>query len=387
MADFREAPLRGALVGYGFIGARGHMVAYREREAARGDVAIVAIVDTCQARRERAAAENPGVRVYADLDAMLAAESASLDFVDIATPPCDHAAIAHAALDAGLHVLCEKPLTTTLDEARDLLRHAMAAQRVLFPCHNYRHAPVVRAIRSLVEAGRIGRVHSVSLHTMRNTHAKGVSEWQPDWRRVHAVSGGGIAMDHGSHSFYLAFEWLGAYPTSVSARMMNLTPHRFDTEDNITVSLQFPTGVCAVQLSWTAGVRKVQYTINGDAGAITVDDDDLCVSTMRHTAAGPAWEVEHMSIASHWGDASHSRWFDTLLDAFRDAIASEDFVGRDAMDAYHCVQAINGAYESAARGCLDVSLSLDLDLQPGDGYVDGAGRPGIALSSGAASGD
>lgn len=356
MADSREAPLRGALVGYGFIGARGHMVAYREREATRGDVQVVAIVDACEARRDRAREENPGVRVYADLDAMLAAESASLDFVDIATPPCDHAAIAHAALDAGLHVLCEKPLTTTVDEARDLLRHAVAAGRVLFPCHNYRHAPVVRAIRSIIESGRIGRVHSVSLHTMRNSHARGVCEWQPDWRRVHAVSGGGIAMDHGSHSFYLAFEWLGAYPTSVSARMLNLSRGRFDTEDNITVSLQFPAGVCSVQLSWTSGVRKVQYTINGDAGAITVDDDDLQVSTMRQGESGPVWDVESMSIASHWGDASHSRWFDTLVDAFREAIATDDFVSRDAMDAYQCVQAIAAAYQSASDGCRDVSL-------------------------------
>ena len=58
----------------------------------------------------------------------------------------------------------------------------------------------------------------MTLQTFRNTHAKGVSEWRPNWRRERKYSGGGIAMDHGSHTFYLAFEWLKSYPTSISAR-------------------------------------------------------------------------------------------------------------------------------------------------------------------------
>src|SRR5262245_29803976 len=104
--------LRGAVVGYGFIMDKGHAAAYRQR----ADVEITAIADISPDRRAAAAAAWPQARIYADHAALLAAEQAEdaqLDFVDIATPPSDHAAIAHAALDAGLHVLCEKPLAAS----------------------------------------------------------------------------------------------------------------------------------------------------------------------------------------------------------------------------------------------------------------------------------
>ena len=92
---------------------------------------------------------------------------------------------------------------------------------MIYPCHNYKHAPVIKAVRGVIEAGRIGKVHLVTLQTFRNTHAKGVTGWRTDWRRERRYSGGGIAMDHGSHTFYLAFEWLRAYPTAITARAVD----------------------------------------------------------------------------------------------------------------------------------------------------------------------
>ena len=255
---------RGALVGYGFIGAEGHFPAYCKRS----DVEIAAVADVCEARRRLAALEVPGARVYDSAEALLAAESSRLDFVDLATPPCDHAAIAHRALDLGLHVLCEKPLATSLADAAALLDHAGRARRVLFPCHNYKHAPVVEAIRQALASGRIGRVRAVTLQTFRNTHARGVPEWNTHWRRQVRFSGGGIAMDHGSHTFYLAFDWLGSWPVAVTAKMANQEPERWDTEDNFSAVLTFPGGGLAhAHLSWTAGIRKVIYTVQGERGA------------------------------------------------------------------------------------------------------------------------
>ena len=102
-----------------------------------------------------------------------------LDFVDIATPPSEHAEVAHAALDRGLHVLCEKPLATTTEDARAMLRHAVRAERVLYPCHNYKHAPVIKAVRAILDAGRIGKVHLVTLQTFRNTHARASPAFAP----------------------------------------------------------------------------------------------------------------------------------------------------------------------------------------------------------------
>lgn len=350
--------LRGAIVGYGFIGAQGHLPAYRKRS----DVEIVAVADACEARRALAARDSPGVRTYESADALLAAEG-RLDFVDVATPPCDHAAIAHRALDRGLHVLCEKPLATTLEDAAALLEHAVRARRVLFPCHNYKHAPVVAAIREILRSDRIGRVRSATLQTFRNTHAKGVPEWNTDWRRQVRYGGGGIAMDHGSHTFYLTFEWMGAWPTAVTAKMANQEPERWDTEDNFSAVLTFPGGGLAhAHLSWTAGVRKVMYTLQGERGAVTVDDDELQLAVMRRTGGrevaqgAVTWDVERRTIASDWMDASHTRWFNAMFDQFLAAIEGGDFAGREAEDACRCIQIITTAYRSAAADSRELPL-------------------------------
>ena len=210
--------LSGAVIGYGFISGKGHIPSYLERAKRLGDVRIVAVADITESRRALAKKYLPEARIYSDYQSLLKAESQNLDFVDISTPPCDHAKIAEAAMDAGLHVLCEKPITPTLAEAKHLIAKAKESKRVFFPCHNYKHAPVVKAIREVIQSGQIGEVRSVALSTYRNTHAKGVTEWNTDWRRDFKYSGGGIAMDHGSHSFYLTFEWLGTYPTAVTAK-------------------------------------------------------------------------------------------------------------------------------------------------------------------------
>jgi predicted dehydrogenase len=351
--------LRGALVGYGFIMERGHAAGYRARATNSDDVQIVAVADLSEERRELARRHFPGAHVYADYASLLAAEHRRLDFVDIATPPSEHAEVAHAALDRRLHVLCEKPLATSIDDARSMLRHAQDAGRVLYPCHNYKHAPVVKTVRGILDSGRIGKVHLVTLQTFRNTHAKGVDAWRTDWRRERRFSGGGIAMDHGSHTFYLAFEWLRAYPTAITAHAATLGP--FDTEDDFTCSLKFPTGVASAHLSWNAGVRKVLYTIHGERGAVRVEDDAIEVATQVPGPGGTpqsvSWKFERESIPSDWMDSSHVTWFNSLFDDFKGAIARGDFVGKDARESFLCVQLIATAYESARSGCKELPLT------------------------------
>jgi predicted dehydrogenase len=332
-------PLQGALIGFGFIAEKGHVPAYL---AAPDQLQIVAVADVCAARREKARQVLPHARIYSDTKTLLSTEARQLDFVDIATPPCDHAAIAHAAFEHGLHVFCEKPIATSAADARSMLDHATAAKRVFFPSHNYKHAPVIKAIRSVLESGELGAIHLVTLDTFRTTHAKGVAEWQPDWRRSRTTSGGGIAMDHGSHTFYLAFDWLASQPTAITAKMSNLST--FDTEDNFSCTVTFPTGIAVAQLTWNSGFRKVIYTIHGANGAIKVEDDDIEIHRKR---AGGQVDVERLSAASHWMDASHAESFKALQLQFVQSIRTGQWIGQEARDAAMCVQLIETAYASA----------------------------------------
>lgn len=350
--------LRGAVIGYGFISERGHLPAWLARGAGRGDVSVVAVADTCPARRARARAVLPAsVRVYDSHESLLAAEAGNLDFVDVAAPPYAHEEITHAALDRGLHVLCEKPIAVSTDAARRMLLHAKQARRVFMPCHNYKHAPVIQAVRKVLASGAIGKVRLLTLETFRNTHAKGVNEWNRDWRRDQRLAGGGIAMDHGSHSFYLAFEWMNAHPTAITARMSTLqrgfAVAGHEVEDDFSCTLTFPEGTASARLTWNAGVRKVLYTIHGERGAITVQDDDLEVAVMRSVdgedvgKGAVEWQFERKSVSSDWMDASHVTWFDAVIDQFKAAIAHEDFVGHEARESFRCIQLIQTAYASS----------------------------------------
>jgi predicted dehydrogenase len=172
-------------------------------------------------------------------------------------------------------------------------------------------------------------------------------------------------MDHGSHTFYLAFDWLGGHPTSITAKMA--TPDGFDTEDNLSCSMTFPNGgVASAHLSWTAGVRKVIYTIHGERGAIRVEDDDVEVAVMAQSrnkgdsGSRVTWEMKKEQVASEWMDAGHPVWFRSLFDDFARAVEKHDYAGREAKDSLRCVELIATAYASARDG----SRELPLDGSP-----------------------
>jgi predicted dehydrogenase len=251
-------------------------------------------------------------------------------------------------------VLCEKPLATTVEDARLIIDEALRRKRVLYPVENYRHAPVIIAVRQLLDTGLIGAVHDVTLSTFRNTHARGVKEWNESWRREKRYAGGGVAMDHGSHTFYLAFEWLRSYPTSITAKMRT-TPD-LDTEDTFVGTATFPTGMASVHLTWSAGIRKVIYTLHGERGAIRVEDDDIEVAVMGDPPIDGApgrtgWEMKNKKVASEWMDAGHAAWFRSMFCHFATAMDENEHVGRPAMDALRCIELIATAYRSATDGC------------------------------------
>lgn len=343
------------LVGYGFISGKGHVPAFQKRD----DVEVVAVADICAARRELAKSALPQARVYSTYQELLTGEK-NLDMLDIATPPNEHAEIAIAALNRGIHVLCEKPLAPSTEQARAMLNAAAKNERVLFPCHNYKHAPVVKLIQETIDSGRIGAVKNVTLQTFRNTHAKGVKEWRTDWRRDFATSGGGIGMDHGSHTFYLTFAWLKSLPTWLSAKALNLSTE-WDTEDNLTVTVEFPGKRYAHSyLSWTAGMRKVIYTIQGEKGGIVVNDDEAEISvgfpnTGSHAGSGDH-KIEKFTIESDWMDASHTKWFNSMFDKFLGCIARGEFVNDEIRESYACVEIIEKSYRSSAQNSAGLAL-------------------------------
>jgi len=292
----------------------------------------------------------PGVKTYASHRELLDAGLA-LDFVDIATPPCDHLEIALDAARRGLHVLCEKPITTSIAQARAMLLAAQEHEVTIFPCHNYKHAPVVKEMKRVIEDGSIGRVRSAVLSTFRTTNAKGTADWMVDWRRYKKYSGGGIVMDHGSHTCYLTFMFFGgAPPRAVTARTFQLDPG-YDTEDNLCGVLCFDEGFAQMHLSWTAGVRKVIYALQGARGAVVVDEDEA-----QMVIDG---KMERKNIVSKFDDASHTEWFTSMFEQFTGDIAQQHHVTAELKESYWCIATIEAIYRSAAQMGAEVKVESD----------------------------
>ena len=353
--------LRGALVGYGFIMEKGHAAGYRQRAArrrrrrdrrgrrrlrrARASSAQAALPGRAHLRRPRGAAGGRGraARLRRHRDA---AQRPRRDRARGARPRAARA-VREAAGD--------------LDRrgARRCCATRAEAERVLYPCHNYKHAPVIKTVRGVLDAGRIGKVHLVTLQTFRNTHAKGVAEWRTDWRRERRYSGGGIAMDHGSHTFYLAFEWLRRYPTAIT-RARGDAGRRSTPRTTSPAACRFPTGVAVgapdVERRRAQGDLHDPRRARRDPrrGRRHRGRDRRCAAR-GDGAIDLDVRARRRSPPTGWTRAT-SPGSTRCSTTSRRAIARRDFVGKEAREAFLCVQLIATAYASAREGCRELPL-------------------------------
>jgi len=200
-------PLRVGLIGTGAIMQRAHVPAW----TALRDEGRVEIAAACDVRRDaaQALADAHGIAaVYDDYRVML--RKASLDVVDVATPNALHAPAAKAALRAGCHVYCEKPLAPTPAEVRQLIRARDRAGRRLMTGQHLRFEGRHAALKRYVDAGVLGDVYYARASALRRRGA-------PGWGKflTRSVSGGGPLIDIGVHVLDLAL-WLMGFPKPVS---------------------------------------------------------------------------------------------------------------------------------------------------------------------------
>jgi predicted dehydrogenase len=197
-----------AVFGTGFMG-RVHLEAIRRL----GNVQVVAIASLEEDVARRLAAQFAVPRVEADYRRIL--QDPSVDAVHICTPNAQHFPMALDAMQAGKHVVCEKPLATSVEEARALVATAARTGRRDCLNHNLRYYPAVQQIRRLREAGELGEILVV-----QGTYSQDWLLYDTDWNwRVDAVEGGAsrCLADIGSHWFDMAEHVTGCRVTSLCA--------------------------------------------------------------------------------------------------------------------------------------------------------------------------
>jgi predicted dehydrogenase len=214
-------------------------------------------VACCDLRPDRVAAlarRYPTLRTSTDPAAFL--RDPSLDAVMIATPLATHHALAKAALLAGKHVFVEKPFTERRAEAVELIRMARRRRRVLMVGHTFLYSPPVRKIKSILDAGDLGRVYYVSSTRVNlGLHRKDVS----------------VVWDLAPHDLSMLIYWLDELPGALSATGGAFV--QAGIPDVAFINLRFPSGTLAnVHVSWLSPSKLRQTTIVGSKRMLVYDD-------------------------------------------------------------------------------------------------------------------
>lgn len=248
-------------------------------------VEVIALCDL-QLEMAKKAAESHSLDVptYGDYRQMLDREK--LDGLSICTPPSSHARIAVDALQRGVHVLCEKPLSTSVKEARTMVKAARRSRRLLMTAFAWRFREPIRRARELVAAGEIGEPI-----ICRNMFICRMPEIAHGTHAQRGLSGGGVIMDNGSHSADMMRFVLGEVK-NVSARM-GIFLEEMELEDTAQILLEMESGAQAVvSISWATPVPRelCELEIYGSRGSLLASG-----SRLRYRVAEGDWVEPDLS--------------------------------------------------------------------------------------------
>jgi predicted dehydrogenase len=246
--------IRVGVVGLGI--GRHHIAGYQ----AHPEAEVVSIADLDEARLQEIGDQYGIANRYATLTDMLAAQA--LDVVSVATPNKFHMPLTVEALEAGCHVLCEKPMALSAAEGRQMLAAAERAGRRLMINFSYRFNEQSQALKEQVEAGELGEIYfgRTVWHRRRGMPRFG------GWFGQRALSGGGPLIDLGVHRLDLAL-WLMGYPkpawvmggayNHIATALALAQGVEYDVEDMAVAMIRFENGaMLEVEASWAANVQE-----------------------------------------------------------------------------------------------------------------------------------
>jgi predicted dehydrogenase len=263
-------------------GGPGAFIGGVHRLAARMDdeYELVAAAPSSNAERARSSGIELRLapdRVYTDYRAMARAEAArenGIEVVAIVVPNHLHYDVACAFLDAGIHVICDKPLTTNRADGEKLLALAQQKRCLFGLTHNYSGYPLVRAAREMVASGALGELRIVQVEYAQDWLAQPLEDShhrQAAWRTDPALAGpAGCLGDIGSHAAHLAEFVSGQTPSEVSAELRSFVPGR-RVDDHVQVQLRYAGG--ARGLLWASQVacgeeNGLRLRLYGSRGAL-----------------------------------------------------------------------------------------------------------------------
>ena len=255
------------------------------RIAARLDDRFELVAGALSSTPDRARASGialglPDDRIYGDFKSMAIREARlknGIEAVSIVTPNHVHFAAAREFLKRGIHVICDKPLTSTLPDARKLVNAVESSDALFILTHNYTGYPLVRHAREMVARGDLGNIRVVQVEYPQDWLSEHQDFKQAEWRTDPARSGaGGSTGDIGTHAYNLACFVTGLTLDSLAADLQAFVPGR-RVDDNAHVMLRFKGG--ARGMLWSSQVapgneNALRLRVYGDKGGLEWEQEN-----------------------------------------------------------------------------------------------------------------
>jgi predicted dehydrogenase len=250
------AKLRVGVIGVGAFAQFAHIPNFERTP----DVQIAALADTNEEVMRRVANRHQVPKIFTDFQALLRED---LEAVSICLPNAYHAAATVAALQAGKHVFCEKPMAINAMEAGTMMDAAKKAQRILMVGFQGRFTPEAMALKRMVERGRLGEIYFIEAGYERRRGVPSGKSWQTE----KALAGGGALIDLGVHALDLAM-WMMGFPKAkqvlgaVHQKYRSTSPGtKNDVEDFATAYVLLENGASIVlKASWASNIKENRST-------------------------------------------------------------------------------------------------------------------------------
>lgn len=337
-------------IGYGVIGL-GIGMAHADAAYASENAELVAVCDINEKRLARAEQKYPGVTVYTDMEDLLL--DPRVEVISVCLPSAMHADFAVRAMEAGKHVLVEKPLDITPERAQLIEDARIRTGMTCGVVHQNRFNVNMYPIREAMKSGRLGKL---ILGTFAVKWYREQSYYDNGWHGTWNMDGGGSLMNQSVHTVDL-MQWLMGDIESVSSHM-GVYDHDIETEDTTASVIKFKNGAMATFVSTTCAYPGLSTDIclYGTGGSIEADADCLKAWKMKDTEDEDAEEEAMLSrfgggnLAAMAEDPTRRFGHDHVVDDMIAAVVE----GRDPevmpAEALKAVKIVCAIYEAARTG-------------------------------------
>lgn len=324
-------PLGVAVIGVGAIAEQAHLPAWSQLPSAK----VMAVVDR-DPERARQMADRWGIPRWYD-DYRLVLEERDIHALDVCVPPAFHAEVTLAALEAGRHVLLEKPMTIDLDEAQRLVRAARSATSVLMIAENWPFASATRRALEILEGGTVGKPFLLRAHHESDLYVEEQLEQVP-WLTQPEVAGRGYFMQAGIHTINLARFLLG----EIEAVQALALPADSLIEHTLVLTARFEEEALGSMnfTGWSRhlGERRLEFRLFCTGGLV---EFDIWSGRVSWTARGAETRIEV---------ESPSRGFREEIQHFMERIRDGSEPLTSAADQLRTLAAVHAAYRSLETG-------------------------------------